>query len=66
MTNKEIKDFLKTCPWWKKILWYVLAPFVVSWFALAWCVMKVGRGIYMAGDWMSGWGWNHGDWSEDV
>jgi hypothetical protein len=39
---------------------------MVSWLALSWCVMKVGRGIYMAGDWMSGWSWNHRDWSEDV
>lgn len=66
MNNKERKDFLKTCPWWKKILWYVLSPFIMTWIFLSWCVMKIGRGVYQFGDFMSGYRWNGGDWSEDV
>jgi hypothetical protein len=28
--------------------------------------MKIGRGVYQFGDFMSGYRWNGGDWSEDV
>lgn len=53
-------------PLWKQILWVFMLPFVYLWFGLCWCIMMLGRGIYMFGDFASGWRWNGGDWSEDV
>jgi len=66
MINTERKDFLKAYPWWKKIMWYALFPFIITWIFLSWCVMKIGRGMYQFGDFMSGYRWNDGDWSEEV
>lgn len=50
----------------KKILKAILTPFIVLWLGISWCIMKVGRGIYVFGDLISGWRWNGGDWMEDV
>ena len=53
-------------PWWKKILYVILMPLFFIWVGFSWCVMKIGRGIYQFGDFMSGYRWNGGDWSEEV
>lgn len=53
-------------PWYKKILYIIIAPFIMLWFGICWCIMKLGRGIFVFGDWLSGWRWNEGNWLEDV
>ena len=52
--------------WWKQILYVILFPLIMSWMAITWCIMKLGRGIFMLGDLISGQRWNGGNWSEDV
>lgn len=53
-------------PLWKKILYVVLMPFIMVWVGICWLLMKFGRGIYMLGDFLTGNGWNGGNWTEDV
>jgi len=50
----------------KKVIYYTLLPFVVAWLSICWCIMKAGHGIYVFGDWMSGWRWDGHNWTEDV
>ena len=52
--------------WWKQVLYLIAFPFIMLWVYLCWLIMKLGRGIFTLGDWMCGWRWNGGDWSEDV
>lgn len=53
-------------PWWKKILYCLLMPILCLWFFFCWCLMKLGRGIFVLGDLLSGFEWNSGNWLEDV
>jgi len=53
-------------PLWKKILYCITFPFIISWMCLCWLIMKVGHYIYAFGDLLSGYRWNGGDWCEDV
>ena len=53
-------------PWWKKIFYIISFPLLMFWFFFCWCLMKMGRGLFQLGDFLSGWRWNQGDWSEDV
>lgn len=53
-------------PLWKKILYVVLIPLFFLWVGLAWCIMKIGRGLYQFGDFITGYRWNQGNWMEDV
>lgn len=53
-------------PLWKKIVYAILFPFIILWLGICWCIMKFGRGIYMFGDMLSGWSWNHKDWTEEI
>lgn len=53
-------------PLWKKILYVITFPFIMLWLGLCWCIMKVGRGLFILGDWMSFWMWNDGNWMENV
>lgn len=52
-------------PLWKKIIYIIGFPFVLGWFGLCWLIMKLGHGLYVLGDWMSGWRWD-GDWLQEV
>ena len=53
-------------PWWKKILYFILMPILFIWVGLAWCIMKIGKWLYLFGNFMTGYGWNGGNWTEDV
>lgn len=41
-------------------------PALCGWFFMCVGIMKIGKGIYMFGDMLSGWNLNHKDWNEDI
>ena len=52
-------------PWWKKIIFVIAFPFISTWLGICWCIMKLGHGIYVFGDWLSGRKWD-GDWLQEL
>lgn len=50
----------------KKVLIYLLSPFVAFWLLLCWLIMKAGKGLYLFGDWMSGYRWDGYEWTEEL
>lgn len=38
----------------KKVVYYILFPFIVSWVTLAFGIMKLGDGLYWLGNAMTG------------
>ncbi len=53
-------------PFWKKVLYVIMSPFIMLWLAFCWCIMKIGAYLFIFGDMLSGFRWNGGNWSEDV
>lgn len=52
-------------PWWQKVAYVILFPFIMVWMGFCWLVMKLGHGIYVFGDRLSGRRWD-GDWLQEV
>ena len=50
----------------RKLVIGILFPFVITWFAICWCIMKLGHGLYVMGDWMSGYRLDGYTWSEKI
>ena len=64
--DKDKREEWRFYSWWKKILYVICFPVIMAWIALCWFIMITARGIYQFGDFMSGWRWNNGNWSEDI
>ena len=44
----------------------VLYPFFVCWLTSCGLIMKLGHGLYLLGDWMSGWHLDGSKWREKL
>ena len=64
--KNKVDEAIKKLPFLKKVIFYTALPFFYLWYGFCWCVMKLGHGLYVAGDWLSGWYWDGHNWTEEL
>ena len=50
----------------RKVVVGICLPFVVTWLGICWCIMKLGHGLYVMGDWMSGYKLDGYSWTMEI
>ena len=59
-------EVIKKLPFYKKAIFYIALPFYCLWLGFCWCIMKLGHGLYIGGDWLSGWSLDGHNWTEEL
>lgn len=50
----------------RKVIFCVLFPIVFIWLGSCWLIMKLGHGLYVTGDWLSGHRLDEYNWTEEL
>ncbi len=50
----------------RMVIFVILYPFVFIWIGFCWFIMKLGHGLYVTGDWLSGHRLDGYNWTEEL